>query len=240
MKILFIEVDDERQTKIKSSLSSFNYSIEFLESSSAEDGVFTFFEEEPQIVVATCFNNSTYCFRLANVRNKLNWKSYFLLLTNSSSLAIQAIKSNIDALLVEPFSEKELESKIKNLIAIALKNIPKTNLQSATNQISIITNKGDHLIHIDDIVYCRADGSYCMLTLADGKTIIASHNLGKIEDHLDQNKFFRVNRSNIINLSKIASIDKRKRVCGIKLQNDNLSFKISIKQLKKLAKLKIV
>ncbi len=240
MKILFINVEDERQARVKSSLSKLNHTVEYFEANSAEDGVFTFLEEEPQIVVASCFDHASSCFRLANLRSKLNWKSYFLLLSNSSDLAIPAIKSKIDDLLVEPFYEKELELKIKNLVSHVSRNTITTNLKTENNQILIKTIKGDHLIHIDDIIFCKADGSYCMLSLADGKTIIASHNLGKIETHLDRDKFFRVNRSNIINWSKIAYIDKTKKVCGIKYQKDNLSFKISNKQFKKLVELKIV
>lgn len=236
IEILFINIDEERHKKIESSLCTSNCEFEILVATSVEDGILTYFEKKPHIVVAECFDNSAYCFRLANVRNKLNWDSYFLLLTNSSNLAIQAIKSKIDELLVEPFSEKELEKKIIGL----LKAPPKNNPITDKNRIQIKTIKGDYLIHIDDIIFCKADGSYSILNLADGKTVTASHNLGKIESYINSNELFRVNRSYLINTSKITYIDKKKKVCGIKYQNEHLCFKISNDQLRKLFKLKIV
>jgi two-component system, LytTR family, response regulator len=53
------------------------------------------------------------------------------------------------------------------------------------------------------VIYCESQDNYTQFFLVDGKKIMVSKTIKFFEDALDDSKFFRVHRSNIINLKYI-------------------------------------
>lgn len=52
---------------------------------------------------------------------------------------------------------------------------------------------------IDEIIYLKADRSYCEIHLADSKEIVVSLSLKEVEMHLPNEKFIRIHHSHTIN-----------------------------------------
>ena len=65
------------------------------------------------------------------------------------------------------------------------------------------------LIPMSEIIFCQADGKYTNFFLLNGKKIMSSRNLGEYNSILDQNYFFRIHHSYIINIRHIAKISKK-------------------------------
>lgn len=65
------------------------------------------------------------------------------------------------------------------------------------------------LIHMSEIIFCKADGKYTYFFLLNGKKIMSSRNLGEYSNILDNNYFFRIHHSFIINLRHITKISKK-------------------------------
>ncbi|MDI1255021.1 MAG: LytTR family DNA-binding domain-containing protein [Flavobacterium sp.] len=65
------------------------------------------------------------------------------------------------------------------------------------------------LIQMADILFCQSYGKYTVFHLANGKKITSSRNLGEYIKILDDNFFFRVHHSYIVNLRQIIKISKR-------------------------------
>jgi two-component system LytT family response regulator len=65
------------------------------------------------------------------------------------------------------------------------------------------------LIHMSEIIFCKADGKYTYFFMLDGKKIMSSRNLGEYNNILDNNYFFRIHHSYIINLRHIIKISKK-------------------------------
>ena len=65
------------------------------------------------------------------------------------------------------------------------------------------------LIHMSEIIFCKADGKYTYFFMLDGKKIMSSRNLGEYSNILDKNYFFRIHHSYIINLRYIIKISKK-------------------------------
>jgi DNA-binding LytR/AlgR family response regulator len=61
--------------------------------------------------------------------------------------------------------------------------------------------------------------------------MISSLHLGKVEEELDEVKFFRISRSVIINLDFLVSVNKGKRECLIKVLNNEYLLRISGKRI---------
>ncbi|WP_264524481.1 LytR/AlgR family response regulator transcription factor [Flavobacterium sp. N502536] len=63
-------------------------------------------------------------------------------------------------------------------------------------------------IQVDQIICCVADGRYTSIFTLDGKEHVACQNLGKYEDDLNDEIFFRIHQSYIVNVSHICRIKK--------------------------------
>ncbi len=65
----------------------------------------------------------------------------------------------------------------------------------------IITNtKYTDIIRLNDIVFCRASGSYTEIILKNSQTIVASKNLHWIEEKCCSSSFCRIHKSFLVNL----------------------------------------
>ncbi|MFW9970387.1 MAG: LytTR family transcriptional regulator DNA-binding domain-containing protein [Candidatus Odinarchaeota archaeon] len=59
-------------------------------------------------------------------------------------------------------------------------------------------------IHINDIVYFKADNSYTSIITSDGKELVISRPLSDFEECVHLRNFIRINRSIIINTAFIS------------------------------------
>lgn len=62
-------------------------------------------------------------------------------------------------------------------------------------------------IEIDDILYALADGHHTKI-VTENTEVSPFIMLGKLEMHLPKDRFFRVNRSTLVNLDRIIAFDK--------------------------------
>lgn len=65
-----------------------------------------------------------------------------------------------------------------------------------------------HIVQLDQIIWCTAEGSYTQFFLAGGDSILVSKHLKEFEDLLSPNGFFRVHRSHLVNLNKIKRFER--------------------------------
>lgn len=93
---------------------------------------------------------------------------------------------------------------------------------------------GTLIIEPDELVLCIADGNYTHLLLNDGKQETVTFNIGEIHKMIPENGFFRVDRSNILNLSYLKKIDYKGRNIVVKLNSEYKKIKLSKENIKKL------
>lgn len=127
--------------------------------------------------------------------------------------AIKAIKFSALDYLMKPVDIEELVHAIQKV----KERLPATNndfqYQSVINNIqmksgkierlAVPTSTGIDFFNVDDIIYCRADGSYTTLFLADNKNCLVSKNLKDFENLLSDSGFCRVHHSSLINLKHV-------------------------------------
>jgi two-component system, LytTR family, response regulator len=130
--------------------------------------------------------------------------------TAYSEYAIQAIKASAIDYLLKPIQAEELKTAVAK--AMDKKQIDKQEdrivhfLENVQNEhglqkIALPTSYGYVFVHINDLVYLAADGSYTNIYLADGQKILVSRKLKEFE-YLEQHPFFfKSHRSFIVNLN---------------------------------------
>ena len=84
------------------------------------------------------------------------------------------------------------------------------------------------IIFIDqnEIVYVEASGNYSVFHLSNNKTETITMILGKVEEQLSEDNFFRISRSFIINLSYIKRLNTKQLFCI--LAKNGFEFKCEI------------
>ncbi|WP_430411948.1 LytR/AlgR family response regulator transcription factor [Kordia sp.] len=83
------------------------------------------------------------------------------------------------------------------------------NQIKSKNQIINIIVKDDYVpIKLKDIIFCDASGSYTFIHTIHGDQYLASRNLKRIEDLIEDEGFYRVHRSKLVNMKHISVISK--------------------------------
>lgn len=110
-------------------------------------------------------------------------------------------------------------------------DVMQTHLQGnfqPTEKIILKERDSMHIIPIQDIIYCSADGSYTRFHLTQNKTILTSMNLKEYEKILDNYDFIRSHHSYLINLSHVKELTKSEG--GIIIMSDKASLPISTRK----------
>ncbi|HCQ16158.1 MAG TPA: DNA-binding response regulator, partial [Cryomorphaceae bacterium] len=85
----------------------------------------------------------------------------------------------------------------------------RANEEEHPGTIKLSTSEGVHILKPDQVLYCKANGSYTTVTLSDGGSILVSKTLKTLEDYLPQKGFIRIHRSYIVNMAKVTRLLKR-------------------------------
>ena len=98
---------------------------------------------------------------------------------------------------VRPGKDEEPREKIEHLI----ENISKKG--EALDKLALPSMEGLKFVELDHIIYCESQDNYTRFFLTSGERIMVSKTIKHFEELLDPDRFFRVHRSNIINLKYI-------------------------------------
>ena len=123
--------------------------------------------------------------------------------------ALRAFEVNALDYLLKPVTHERLEvaiqrsrSKQTGTNQISTPTQPKTR----TDQIFVRDGEHCHFIRLSDLRLINVEGNYIRLYFLDTKTMLA-RSMNYIEEKLDPQVFFRVNRQQIVNMDYVASIE---------------------------------
>jgi DNA-binding LytR/AlgR family response regulator len=120
--------------------------------------------------------------------------------------AIQAFSVDAVDYLLKPVSEDRLQRCIQRVAAIrgtdgarrsgpALARVP-------------VTRRGETLfLDIDDVLYAEADGDRSVIH-TDVERLPSSQSMRELEDQLPSTVFFRIHRSYLVNLRRVAALEQ--------------------------------
>ncbi len=136
-----------------------------------------------------------------------------IFITAFDQYALRAFEVNSIDYLLKPISKEQLEksmfkleqrvfsasSDMKNLVADMLPNQPKQRF---------LISKGDSLIPVNtqDIAYVYTEDKAVMIMTNTEQSYFINYSLDEVEQQLDENQFFRLNRQVIANLGAIEKI----------------------------------
>jgi two-component system LytT family response regulator len=141
-------------------------------------------------------------------------------ISSNESIAVKAFKHNAIDFILKPID-------FNAIILAAYKVIRRTEMERSyqnqkINNINILNSNNQpnefvavssldkiELVPMSEIIFCQADGKYTNFFLINGNKIMSSRNLGEYATILDNNYFFRIHHSYIINIRHIIKISKK-------------------------------
>jgi len=156
-------------------------------------------EVDPELVFLDIQMQEGNGFQLLESLQPVTFKTIFV--TGYDQFAIKAIRHQAHDYLVKPVDYRELQEAVNRLKQDDKKETEE--LETTSGKIGVPGVNGVDFIEIDEVLYCRAEGSATIIMLANGKRFVASKNLAVLENALPKHQFFRSHRQYLVNLSKI-------------------------------------
>ena len=241
MELRAIIVEDEKHSRetLKNLLEEFCVGIKIVGlASSVNEAVNTISSLKPDVIFLDIELQTGTGFDVLNQVKHLNFEVIFT--TAFDQYAIKAVKfSSLDYLL-KPIDLEELQSAVEKAKTKKNQTIYKKQLETlmlnlkqqkqSLNTICLATSDGFEFIEVNDIVYCKAEGSYTSFVLKNDEKLLVSKHLKAYEDLLLEQDFMRVHNSFLINFKEVKKYIKADGGYIIMKNNDSVSISRSKKE----------
>lgn len=208
-------IDDEEDAReiLKRHLHEFNHIKIVGEANNADDGRKLIIAENPELVFLDIAMPRKSGFEL--LESLPDFQGQVIFITAFNQFAERAFKYLALGYIVKPIVREELNNTLAHAVSIikskqqsidyqVLLDMMNTG-QEEKKKIIIPTEKGFEILAMKEILYLEADGNYSLVKCKD-RIVLCSRNLSKIEDFLNEEKFYRIHKSYTVNLDAIIKI----------------------------------
>ena len=150
--------------------------------------------------------------------SNLEHKNFDLIITTAfDNYALRAFKANAIDYLLKPIDTEDLlasvakikKNKEKNTLGINLENILKNmGPKKEPKKIPLVFSGKTVFVNSEDIIYCKSSGNYSEIFFREQKTEMLSKKLKEVEALINNEDFFRVHKSYLVNVKYIKEFIK--------------------------------
>jgi DNA-binding LytR/AlgR family response regulator len=144
-------------------------------------------------------------------------KAPVIFTTAFDQYTLKAFKVNSIDYLLKPIDEKELEQAVEKYHRLYDKNengfsekIMKLMQEINTTRYKerLLIKRGQQLsyLKIESTAYCYADGKLCYAVDFSSNKFLLENNLSQLEEQLQPNKFYRINRHLLVNIEAVSKV----------------------------------
>nr|WP_298922797.1 LytTR family DNA-binding domain-containing protein [uncultured Allomuricauda sp.] len=212
LKVVIVEDEKHSRETLKKLLEEFCEDVKIIATaSSVKEAVKVLSVFSPDIVFLDIELQPGVGFDVLNQIKEPNFEIIFT--TAFEKYAIKAIKfSSLDYLL-KPIDLDELQQAIEKARNRLDKSVSRQQIETLIQNLSqenprqekicLATTSGMEFISIEDIIVCKADGSYTSFILKNKNPLLVSKHLKEYENLLADQQFMRVHNSYLINLKEV-------------------------------------
>ena len=177
-------------------------------------------------------NENSYDFILSDIQlldglsfdlfNKIQIDTPIIFCSAHDDYLFQAFNTNGIAYILKPYSQVDFNKAILKYQSLfnkgdytaldpstidALKSALREEYTTYKKRFVIKKASGIQLLNTVNMALISASGDFCLVNDVEGKRHTISQNLGSIHQQLNPKKFFKINRSEIINIDFIEKIE---------------------------------
>jgi two-component system, LytTR family, response regulator len=142
-----------------------------------------------------------------------------IFVTAYSNYALAALKASAFDYLLKPVNIDDLQEVISRYHSEKGTNTLEEKLEilieNYYRKSKLVFNTRSGCIVLDeaDIIYCQADVNYTRFFLTGKREELVTLNIAKVMDLLPKDKFYRLDRSHIINMTCLRKVDRGMKIC---------------------------
>ncbi len=216
IKAIIVEDEDNSRITLFNMLTNFCEGVTIVaEVDSVKSAVAAIREHQPDLVFLDIEMPEQNGFKLFDYFDTPNFDIIFT--TAYDQYAVRAFRFSAMDYLLKPINLEELREAIKKVIekrqfekSSDRINLLRENLNNFINKLALPTNDGYIFIELKEIVHCEAQGNYTVFYLVNEEKVVISKTLKVYADLLEDFNFFRINRSNLINLNHVRKYGRQK------------------------------
>lgn len=223
-KLTTIVVEDERLPRLSllKKLEDFRHALEVVDSCDNYDSALeSILKNRPELLFLDIQLQGRDSIQLLEQLKQTIPLPYIIFTTAYSDrkYLMSAIKLSAVDYLLKPIDKGELAAAIAKATDRAETEMP--DQPAWPDKLSFKTSNGRILITADDIAYIKADGNYAKVTTFLSQDMVLE-NLLSLQQRLPADTFIRVDRSTIINLSKVYRLNQQKHNCTLQSKDGKL------------------
>lgn len=223
IKVVILEDNSDSLEVIETVIKSYFPDLTVLKSFSSVDMAYKFIKnnEFDWLILDIDLGSGIDGFDLLKLlENDYNFKVVFY--SGNSDRTIDAIRHNAFDFLTKPLSIIELNNTIKRyyklkesedakINKISNDSDYKSNEHENNDILKINTHKKTMFLKFKDINFIEAKGAYSLIYTNDGNEFKCSKNILNVSKMINDERFIRISRSLIVNVSNIGSINKHEK-----------------------------
>lgn len=141
-------------------------------------------------------------------------KPYIVFTTAYSEYAVEGFEVEAVDYLLKPITFSNFlkaANKVKNIMEL-FANTQKESIRTTANHLFVKSDYKFIRIELDDIKYIESQHEYIKIHLINSTPVMTQLSLKSMEEQLPLDRFMRVHRSYIVNLSKVSVIERNRIV----------------------------
>ncbi|WP_353086133.1 LytTR family DNA-binding domain-containing protein [Flavobacterium sp.] len=205
LKVVIIEDEYLIAERLSSMLLSLEHEI-IVDTilSSVKDAISYLRDNKPDLIFLDINLSDDYCF---NIFEEVNVTSPVIFVTAYSEYAIKAFEVNSIDYLLKPITISNLKRSLDKFQRITVlpnySEILKKRESRYRNRFLVKYSNQLLSINIDDIAYFFSEDKWTFLCLKDGRKLPIEFSLKKIEDEVNPQFFFRINKKFLVSHESI-------------------------------------
>ncbi|WP_396155055.1 LytR/AlgR family response regulator transcription factor [Flavobacterium macrobrachii] len=205
IKIIIIEDEILIAERLKKMIESIEPEMKVIEViDSVKEAISYLSESIPDLIFLDINLSDDYCFKIFE---EVNVTCPVIFVTAYSEYAIKAFEINSIDYLLKPISIPSLKKSIDKYKSLTtFPNYTKMMIDMESryrNRFLVKLNNQLKSISIDNIAYFFSEDKLTFACLNDGKKLPLDFSLKKIEEEINPNNFFRINKKYLISLNSI-------------------------------------
>lgn len=186
-----------------------------------EESIGAFFLHRPDILIADL--KILYNYDLDVIENLLYQnmsKTKLIVLASPNQLEglQRVVEIGLSALILKPINSANIGRAIQKVTALVDKV---KEVETNEHFITLRSNRSILYLEQRDILFIESNRNVCIVTTKDGKTKTVNENITSIDERLMLKELTRIDKSTIINISKIVYLggDKYNKECRLRLED---------------------